>query len=296
MKTVLEPSGLPLDESAESDRISTPLITAIRRDQMPEDLCSAFLPGDIVLFCFPQSRHSSMANSPPTKIRRASPLPAGKCPWCMADVVCLGLVMIPFAGLCLVAASFQNKEALAYHVFRYVIAALAAVLMFLALVLAHIQHGTDMHDGANLRCSGGGGIKFHYSHSLAQRMLSPSSLLLLQQPTPNARSFIRFYDYFINRRTREPADADVDSCIRAYAAAGVLPHTGLIGDGSHALLGLAPCQDILADFGWGFSHLRALYRCYRDWKRWRLAAVLCERLGGEVECICHWEIWVTAAL
>lgn len=275
MKTDPGPSWPPVDEYAESDRISTPLITAIRRDQMPEDLRSDFLPGDIILICFP-SRHISTANPLPTRTRQTFPLPSGKCPWCMTDEVCLGLAMIHIALLCLVASFFQNKEAFAYHLFRYIIAALSVMLMFLILVLVHIHYGSDIHDSANLRCPQG--IKFHWSHSLARRMLSSSSLVLLQQPILNARSFFRFYDFSINVRTRGPADADVDSCIRAHAAAGVLPHDGLIDEDSHALLGLAPCQDILVNFGWGFSHLRVLYRSYRDWRRWRLATVLCQRL------------------
>lgn len=271
------PSRLPLDRSTESDRISTPLMAAIRRDQMPDDLRSAFLPGDIILFCFP-SHHSPTANPPPAQTRRGHPLLAGKCPWCMADEVCLGLNLISVALLCLVASSFQNKEVLAFHAFRYAAAALSTMFMFLILFLVHIHYGSDIHDIVNLRCPWG--VKFHFSHSLARRVLSPSSLLLLQQPILNARSFFRFYNFFISGRTREPADTDVDNCIRAYAAAGVLPHVGLIDDGSHALLGLAPCQDILVGFGWGSSHLRDLYRSYWDWKRWRLAAVLCERLRG----------------
>lgn len=271
MKADLGPSWPPLDESAESDRILTPIITAIRQDQMPEDLRSAFLPGDIILFCVP-SRHRSTTNPPPTQIRRGFPVPAGKCPWCMADEVCLGTLG------CLVAACFQNKEASAYHVIRYRIPALAAMLIFLRLVLVYIHYGSNMHDTANLRCPRG--VKFHCSHSLARRMLCPSSLLLLQQPMLNARSFFRFYKFFINEKTRGPADADVDSCIRAHAAAGVLPHAGLIDDGSRALIGLVPYPDILVNFGWGSSYLRVLYRSYRDWERWRLAAVLCERLRG----------------
>lgn len=275
MKTDPGPLWPPSDEFAESDRISTPLITVIRRDQMPEDLRSAFLPGDVILFYLP-SQHSWTANSLPTQIRQVFPLPAGKCPWCMTDEVCMGLVVIHIVLLCLVASFFQDKEALAYHLFRYLIAAQSTMLMFLILVLVHTHYGSDIHDSANLRCPRG--VKFHWSHSLARRMLSSSSLVLLQQPILNARSFFRFYDFFINGRTRGPADADVDSCIRAHAAAGLLPHDGLIDDDSHALLGLAPCQDILVDFRWGFSHLRVLYRSFRDWKRWRLATVLCERL------------------
>lgn len=279
MKIDHGPSWPPLDRSAEPDRIPTPLITAIRRDQIPEDLRSAFLSGDILLFCSPSRHTSSTVNPRPTRIREGVSLPTRKCPWCATDEVFLGLIVSVIVSACLVAASFQNEEALAHRVFRYVIAALAARLMFLVLVLVHTHYyGPNIHDSANLRCARG--VKFHCFHNLASRMLSPSSLLLLQQPILNARSFFRFYKFFTSGRTRGPADADADSCIRAHVAAGLLPHAGLIDDGSHVLLGLAPCQDVLVGFGWGSSHLRVLYRSYRDWKRWRLAAVLCERLRG----------------
>jgi hypothetical protein len=95
----------------------------------------------------------------------------------------------------------------------------------------------------------------------------------------NVRSFFRGYHFFIiNGQAGGPAAEDVDICIRRHAAEGVLSRAGLIEDGSHILLVLAPCQDIFTVFGWGFSKLDVLYRSYRDWKRWRLAALVSDRV------------------
>lgn len=275
MKTNHGPWRLALDESTESIRISTPLITTIRRDQMPNDLRSVFLAEDIILL-YSSSANSSKSNSTPANIRRGFPHLSQRCSWCVVDEICAGIIVIPIVLACLILGSFQDKDALAYYVCKYVVEALSGMIMFLTLFLVHIHYGSNMCDSVNLRCPRG--VKFHCMHNLMSRMLSPSSLFLLKQPRMNIRSFFRYHDFFINGKPGGPTDPDVDRCIRAHAAAGTLSHTGLFDDGSHALLGLAPFQGPLTGFEWGLYHLNLWYRSYRDWKRWRIAALVCERL------------------
>ncbi|ROV90186.1 hypothetical protein VSDG_08821 [Cytospora chrysosperma] len=263
---------LALDGRVECSLVSAPLITAISREQMPEDMRSAFLPEDIILLCEP-SHNSSIADQTLAQARRNLSLLTRKCPWCMADSICARLIVTLAVLFSLGAASFQNKM----FTLENAIAASSAMLTLLTLIFAYIHLGTGVDSGANLFCSQG--VKFHYIYNLAGRMFSPSLLFLLQQPMLNVRSFFRYYHFFIiNGQAGGPADKDVDICIRHHAAEGALSRVGLIEDGSHILLALASCQDIVAVFGWEFPRLNGLYRTYRDWKRWRLAALVSDRL------------------
>ncbi|KAK2598321.1 hypothetical protein N8I77_011743 [Diaporthe amygdali] len=275
MDTNPRPGRFALDESAEFKHVSAPLITAIRRDQMPEDLRDAFLPEDVILFCEPSHNCPCSALKRAQARRECAPLNS-KCPWCMTDEVCGGLILILVALVCLRVVSIQHNETFTLHVFEYTMAVLWAMLVVLALVVVRLRYGTKAYNGVTYRCSQG--IKLHFVYNLVRRILSPSSLILLQQARLNFRSFCRYYQFFINGQIGGPADQEVDSCVRQHAAEGTLSRTGLIEDGSRALLGLAPCQDIFTDFRCGCSQLRVVYRTYRDWKRWRLAAMVYERV------------------
>lgn len=161
MLTTLRPQQLALDESAVSNRTSAPLITAIPRDQMPEDMRSAFLPEDIILLCEP-SRSSSIANQTLAQARqwrRDISLLRRKCLWCTVDAVCAGII-VTFATLAsLGAASIQNKETLGFYIFTYTHFISSATILLPTFILLYVHHGTKVHDGANLFCSQG--VKLH---------------------------------------------------------------------------------------------------------------------------------------
>lgn len=192
----------------------------------------------------------------------------------MADGPCAGLLETLIILVCFARASIQDKGTLAYHVLGYTLDALEAISILLTLVLTFVHRGSNGYDSVKLRYPQG--VTLHCVHSLAHRMLSPSSLFLLQQPMLNFRSFFRFYQFFNNGQPGGPSIQDVDSCIRHHAAEAMLSGVGLLENGSCALLGLAPCQNRLTDFG--LSKLQGLYQSFQDWRRWRLAALVCRQL------------------
>lgn len=272
MDTGVRSLHLVPDASTDFNHIYRPTITAIRREQMPEDVRSAFCSEDIMLFRQPSRKRLSTK----TVHAQASSLLGPRYPWCRADDVFAGTIVALVALISLGAASIQSKGTLVFYVLQFIIAALSASLTLQALVVAYAQYRTEVYDSVDLRCVKG--VKLHFVHSLATRILTSSSLLLLQQPMANVRSFFRYHRFFTNDTARRWSDQEVDSCIRHHMALGALPLAGLIGDGSHALLGLEPCQNMSTGFGWGFFWLNVLYQSYRDWKRWRLATLVCERL------------------
>lgn len=246
------------DVYADFNRTSAPTITAIRREQMPEQVRSAFCPEDIILFHQPRHQNSDTT----TVHSQASDLPKPRCLRRKAIIVCTGLIVVLTALVWLGAACMQDKETFAFRVSKITMILLSVSSLILALVLVYIQWGAEAYDRTGLSCT-----------------LSSSSLILLQQPMVNVRSFFRYYQFFSKGKAGGPSDEEVDSCIRHLADdESAISLAELIGDGSHALLGLEPCQDLFTGFTWGFSWLNVLYQSYRDWKRWRLAALACERL------------------
>lgn len=107
--TIFQSTGFASDASADFHSDSTPLIIAIRRDQMPEDIRSAFLPGDTIIF-YKLHQNISSTRRKHARNRQSSSLVNSKCSWCRADTVCAGLIFILTALIWLGAACIQNKE------------------------------------------------------------------------------------------------------------------------------------------------------------------------------------------
>lgn len=276
MDTELLPVRPVSDPSTYFNHISHPTITAIRREHMPGDARSAFLPEDIILFQ-ESNRKSLSTEQKNAQARWSFILLDLKCPWCRADVVCLGLTMGSAALVWLGAAFVECKETFAFHGLKFNILILLASSLLLGLSLIYMKRRTKAYDSVDLRCAKD--VKLHFVFILASRILNSSSLLLLKQPMVNVRSFFRYYQFFSKGKAGELPDEEVDSCIRHLAhEEGALSLASLIGDGSYALLGLEPCRDMFPGTRWGFSWLNVLYQSYRDWKRWRLATIICERL------------------
>lgn len=243
---------------------------------MPEDVRSAILPGDIILLREPNLESLSVKKTQVQAHGEVS-LPNLKCLWCRADNVCARLVMVLTAAVWLGAASTQDEGTFAFHVFKLTMLQLSVSFYLLALVLVYMKCGTEAYDSVDLHCAKD--VKLHAVYTLASRTLRSSPLLLLQQPMVNLQSFSRYYRFFSKRKAGGLSDDEVDICIRHLAdEESALSLAELIGDGSHALLGLEPCQDMFTGFKWGLSWLNVLYQSYRDWKRWKLATLVCERL------------------
>lgn len=273
LQTRLRSGKLSSDAPADCYHNSAPLITAIRRDQMPEDIRSAFLPRDTIVFC---KRHHSIP-SPGRMKPKSHWLANPRCLWCRADNVCAGLILLFLTVLIwLGAACTQNKETFAFYVFRYFLSGLSVMVWFLAIVFIYKHYWADGYSSVNLCCSQG--VKFHYVHILASRILSSSSLFLLQQPMLNLRSFCRYYRFFNHDCAGGLPDEEVDNCVRQLVFEDSPSLVTLIGNDSYALLGLEPCQGTFIGLGWGLSWPNVLYQSYRDWKRWRLATFVCGRL------------------
>lgn len=266
--------GIASDASADSFFDSS-LIIANCREQMPEDIRSAFLPGDTIIF-YKLDQNASSIRQIHAKNRRESSLVNWMCYWCRADNVCAGLILILTALIWLGTACNQNTETLAFHALRYALSGLWTMVWFLAFVLVYIQHRADGYSSVGLRCSQG--VKLHCVHILASRLLSPSSLFLLQQPMLNLRSFCRYYKFFNQDCAGVLSDEEVDNCVRQLVFEDSPSLTILTGNESYALLGLEPCQDTFTGLGWGLSWPNVLYQSYRNWKRWRLATSLCEQI------------------
>lgn len=276
MDTIFRAERPASDVFADINRISAPNIIAIRRDQMPEDVRSAFLPGDIILLREPNLK-SLYAKRTQVQAHGEVSRPNLNCLWCRADNVCAKLVMVLTASVWLGAASIQDEGTFAFHVFKLAMLQLLVSFSLLALVLVYMKCGTEACDSVDLHCAKD--VKLHAIYSLTRRTLGSSSLLLLQQPMVNLRSFSRYYRFFSKRMAGGLSDEEVDICIRRLAdQQSALSLAELIGDGSHALLGLEPCQAMFTVCRWGLSWLNVLYQSYRDWRRWRLATLACERL------------------
>ncbi|KAH8766018.1 hypothetical protein F5883DRAFT_556385 [Diaporthe sp. PMI_573] len=248
---------------------------------MPEDTRSEFLHGDIILINEPRNIDSAVSQTLAQARRKLSPADS-ICPWCRADEICLRLIVALAGFVWLGAASVLNEEDLAFYALSYVIAAMSVVTTPLTPVPASTQYRTEAYDSVDRGCSRD--VKQHRLHSLASCILSPSSLLLLQQPRLNLRSFFRYYQFFISLRGQAGGvfEQEVNSCIRYYAAQGALFTDTLTRSGTHALLGLEPCRDTFTYFGRGVPWPNVFYQTYRDWKRWRLATLVCERIeAGE---------------
>lgn len=256
-------------------QIPKPHIIAIRRDQMPKDIRSAFLPGDIILFRG-SSRRSFPATKRQPKARGETFLP---CPWCRADDIFTGLLVSVTVLVCLGAAFAQDSEAYAIETLKSSVAVLVISPVVFVLDFLFARRGTEVHDSGTPRCPQGV-VGPHRVRSLVSRILGPSTLLLLQQPTLNLRSFWYYYTFFHQGQAGSLSDQEVDICIRHQfeVPEGSVFLDGLIGNGPRALLGVEPGQDITTDSWCVSAWATALYRSYREWKRWRLAAMVCRRL------------------
>lgn len=272
------------DVPADFNHMAASTISVIRRDQMPEDISSAFLPEDAIIFCV-HYRNISSARRLHCKNRRQRVLVKLKCGWCWADGVCAGMIVALSALIWLAPDPVQNKEYFTFYAFRYFMSALSVLPFLLAMGFTYTQFLTAGYGSVDPRCSQC--VKLHVVQGLASRILSRSSLVLFQRPILNVRSFFRFYKLFTEGYTDGSFDDEVDSCIRDLAVNGSLTLAELTEDGSQALLGLKPCQDMFTRFGWGLSWLNVLYQNYRDWKRWRLATLVCERLQEQGRGILH---------
>lgn len=242
---------------------------------MPGDIRSAFLPEDTIIFCV-RRRNISPVSRINLQNHRKRVLVNLKCGWCKADGVCAGVIMTFAALIWLGAYAVQSKDIFTFFSSRHFISALMVLAILLTMGCTYTQFVAWGYGGVNPRCSHC--VKFHFVRGVTSRILSRSSQILLQRPMVNARSFFRFYKLFTEGHTGGSVDEEVDSCIRELAAEGSLTLAALTEDGSQALLGVKPCQDIFTRFGWGLSWLNVLYQSYRDWKRWRLATMMCERL------------------
>lgn len=273
MQTGLPSGDLSSVVPADCYQNSAPLITAIRRDQMPEDIRSAFLPRDTIVFC---KRHHCISSFGRMKSKSHS-LVNPKCLWCRADNVCAGLILLFLTALIwLGAGCTQTEETSACYFLGYSLSGLSVMAWFPAIVIIYKHCRADGYSSVSIRCSQG--VKFHCVRFLASQILSSSSLFLLQQPMLNLRSFYRYYNFFTHARADELPDEEIDNCVRQLVFEDSLRLATLIGDDSHALLGLEPCQDTFMGLRWGVSWPNVLYQSFRDWKRWRLATFVCERI------------------
>lgn len=256
-------------------QIPKPHIIAIRRDQMPEDIRSAFLPGDIILFRG-STRRSFPAREMRPKARGDTLLP---CPWCRADDIFTGLLLAVTVLLCLEAAFAQDSEAYAIETLSSSVAVLVTSPVVFILDFLFARGGTEVYDSVTPRCPEGV-VGPHRVRSLVSHVLGPSTLLLLEQPTLNLQSFWYYYRFFNAGQAGSLSDQEVDICIRHQLEVpeGLVFLDGLIGNGPRALVGLEPCKGIATDAWCVFAWATAFYRSYRDWKRWRLAALACRRL------------------
>lgn len=286
MDSILLSQGLPSGLSADSalDQSSCFLTTVIRRDQMPEDLRSEFLPQDIILINEPRGTDSIVSQ---TLVQARRRLAAGnlECLWCRAHDVCNRLILA-LVGLIIFGASVvltsPSLAALALFAVGQVMTRSRSHTELESLAPAFRRPRAETRHRVGRSCSRD--VKKHRLASLARCILSPSSILLLQQPALNIRSFIRYHQFFTGARGKagRVVQQEVDSCIRHYAAQGVLPIEALAASGTKALLGLEPCREEFACFGHCLSWPTILHQNYRDWKRWRLAIVVCERIqAGE---------------
>lgn len=275
---------LPLvpDDPADLIHVSKPYIIAIRRDQMPEDIRSAFLPGDIILFHEPsRSLRRLRARRTQPQARGETLLQGPPCPWCKADELYTGLLLSVATLLCLGAAFAQDGGAYAIETLKSSLAVLVISPVFLMLDLVFARRcGPEAKGGVASRRRPPKCARPHRVSGLASRVLGPDTLVLLQQPKLNALSFWRYYRFCSDGQAGGLSDQELDSCIRHQLEVpeGSVFLDGLIGKGPRALLGLEPCQGNATGFWCGFSWPADFYRSYREWKRWRLAAVLCRRL------------------
>lgn len=273
------------DVPADFNHMAASTISVIRRDQMPEDISSAFLPEDAIIFCVHHRNISSVSRFH-FKNRRQRVLVKLKCEWCWADGVCAGMIVALSALIWLAPDIYPVQSKSTFYASRYFISALSVLSLILTMGLTHTQFVAEGYGRINPGCSHR--VKIHLVQGLASRILSRSSLILLQQPMLNVRSFFRFYKLFTEWYTGKSFYEEVDSCIRDLVVEGSPNLAALTEDGSQALLGLEPCQDMFTGFGWGLSWLNVLYQSYRDWKRWRLATMVCERLwSGDVGLLQH---------
>lgn len=285
-------TGLPWDISPDSalDHSSSSLITVIRRDQMPEDLRSGFLPGDVILIKKPRATESTVSQTLAQARRRLAAANV-ECPWCRFHDTCLRLIMA-LAGLLIllgapVLLTRPSVAALALYAFSHVVTGQRIHATLGRLAPEYLRYGWKATKSrAGRRCSRR--TRRHLLARLSRRILSPSSVLLLQQPVVNIRSFIRYHQFFTASGARGNsggvAEKEVDSCIRHYAAQGApLAFKALAVSDTNSLLGLKPCRGEFTCFGYCLSRrATALYQNYGDWRRWRLAAVACERIqAGE---------------
>ncbi|POS71947.1 hypothetical protein DHEL01_v209662 [Diaporthe helianthi] len=271
----------PSRVSADSDPDHAPsfLTTVIRRDQMPEDLRPEFLPDDIILINEPRSTDSTASQTLAQARQRLAAVDSG-CPPNRAPDTCRRSVAVLVGLVFLGASAILGRSALVL----LALYSFSCAGCWLHTTLLNVgQAETDNRVGRS--CSRVDVVEHHLAN-LAKHILSPSSILLLQQPTLNIRSFIRYHQFYTDAKGKAGGvfQQEVDSCIRAYKAQGTLAIEALATGGTKALLGLEPCDEEFKCVGYCFSWPTTLYQNYRDWKRWRLATVLCERIqGGESE-------------